>query len=282
MVREKRKGIDAYIIEDTSSPAGHRLTTFVLKYPRFIHAELLTHRMFSRNSSSSRAIPVKRLIKKVIDDPAMPEFWGMNQRGMSARVEADSKTISQAKYNWLLARDDAVKHAEHLMNQGLHKQIVNRVIEPWMHIEVVVSSTEYENFYKQRCHPDAQPEIKVLADMMREEHKKCGPGLAHAGWWHMPFISPYLRGEYNIDVEKLKKISVARCARTSYATHEGIIDEAKDVALYEMLVSHDPLHASPLEHVAVCTGDNHRYGNFTGFKQLRQFIEEEKREQRGA
>ncbi len=161
------KGTQAKIVLDSQGPAG-RLTTFVLKYPRMVHAELMTHRMFSRNSSSSRAIPTRKLLARVVDDPAMPAWWGKNQRGMQARAELDHDEENIAKEIWLDARNIAVRRATELMTMGVHKQLVNRLVEPWMHITVIVSSTNYGNWFRLRDHPDAQPEIALLARKMRE------------------------------------------------------------------------------------------------------------------
>lgn len=295
--------ITASVIADSISPLGKRITTLQLRYPRFIHAEFMTHRMFSRNASSSRAIPVRKMIQEVLDDPAMPVFWGKNQTGMQAAEELDNYGRNWAEHDWLQARDAAVKHVHRLVEIGLHKQIANRVLEPWTHINVVVTATEWSNFFALRCHPAAQPEIRVLAEMMQNALTGNDPLPLHYGEWHLP----YLASEDWEDVErwhkenpeapklglldKLRKMSVARCARVSYMTHEmkkPSVEE--DLALYERLVGAHPMHASPAEHQATpdepldtgsvpCPHDQwtrwmtpHLQGNFVGWRQYRKML----------
>ena len=247
---------EANIVADSISPSGIRLTTFQLRYPRFIHAELMTHRVFSRNASSSRAIPVVRMIEDLRRDPAMPVFWGSNQPGMQAGAEVEEPELSGVKTLWERGMYHAIATAENLIQMGLHKQIANRILEPWAHINVVVTATSWENFYTLRRHKDAQPEIKVLADLMWDAHQASTPQLLQPGCWHLPFLE-----NNDIDValvidgepayEKLLKVSVARCARVSYLTHDGRQTTfEEDLTLYERLLGAQPLHASPAEHQA--------------------------------
>ena len=177
-----------------------------LRYPKFIHGEFMTHRVFSRNASSSRAIPVERMIEDAIRDPAMPSFWGKNQPGMSAAEELDDaepKYVGReggliteresAKYRWLKARYNAIKECQNLIKLGTHKQIVNRLIEPWCHINVVVSATEWANFFALRCHSGAQPEMKALADAMFDAGMSSIPVALMAGEWHCPYVGELYR-----------------------------------------------------------------------------------------
>lgn len=270
---ELSKGIDARILLDSVNRAGNRLTTFILKYPRFIHAELLTHRQFSRNSSSSRAIPTKRLLKKIEEDPAMPVHWGKNQRGMQARAALSEDEIEQARQLWLWNRDRALDSARRLNNLGLHKQITNRILEPWMHIVVLVSSTQYANFFHQRAHADAQPEIFELASKMKQLYARSEPQHLAPGEWHLPFVTDELREDYH--TTELVKISVGRCARVSYETYDGKTDPDADIKLHDRLYFASPPHASPFEHVAQAWGQNTPFGNFRGFKQYRQHVPNE-------
>lgn len=284
--------ITATIVADSVSPQGHRLTTFQLRYPRFIHAEVMTHRVFSRNASSSRAIPVAKMIEDLRRDPAMPTFWGSNKPGMQAGEELTGTDFEDVRIQWLLGMNDAIFRAEILIKLGLHKQIANRVLEPWAHINVVVTATSFENFYALRRHPDAQPEIKVLADAMWQAQQESLPQLLHPGEWHLPFITEDDRREaYNgpsqsYSWETLKRISVARCARVSYLTHDGrqtTWDE--DTALFDRLVGTMPLHASPAEHQATPDiierefvgggyewSHDYEHGNFTGWRQFRKML----------
>jgi thymidylate synthase ThyX len=273
--------ITAQIIEDSISEAGIRLTTFQLRYPRFIHAELMTHRVFSRNASSSRAIPVKRMIEDLQNDPAMPVYWGGHKPGMQAAAELHPSEIHRCTLAWLKARDQAIEAAEYMVACGLHKQIANRILEPWAHINVVLTATDFQNWWALRRHPDAQPEIKELADAMFRIRSENEPRFRKPGFWHLPYVRA---DECLLDLELQKKISVARCARVSYLTHDGRqTTTEEDVELYARLVGSHPLHASPAEHQA--TPDilrthqpgNHQvwsrpglHGNFTGWIQLRK------------
>lgn len=245
--------ISATVIADSISPAGIRLTTFQLRYPRFIHAELMTHRVFSRNASSSRAIPVAKMIEDLRRDPAMPIYWGSNKPGMQAGAELEMHDLLGVKCVWIAAMEDAIAHAETLMNAGLHKQIANRILEPWAHINVVVTATDWENFFTLRRHKDAQPELRILAELMYDEMVAGQPKILQPGDWHLPYLTDEERlGVAEADGFDIgRKVSVARCARVSYLTHDGrqtTVEE--DLALFDRLVGAQPLHASPAEHQA--------------------------------
>lgn len=238
------------------------------------NCELLTHRVFSRNASSSRAIPVNKIIQQVIDDPAMPVYWGKNQSGMQAREELLEPTKQEAIKLWLEGRDKAVETARQMVALGVHKQIANRVLEPWHHIHVVLTATEFDNWFELRSHKDAQPEIKMLSDMMLKEYNLMRVSKTlQKGEWHLPFLTPTEKG--NLPLSSALKISTARCARVSYMNHDGTNTElSKDFALHDALVVSNPKHMSPSEHQAVLMDGSTWYGNFRGFKQYRKFIEE--------
>lgn len=267
--------ITATIIADSVSLAGDRLTTMQLRYPRFIHAELMTHRAFSRNASSSRAIPVQRLVQDVLDDTAMPIHWGKNQPGMQAREEHDALVVFRndsvsAEVAWLRARDVAVAAAERFTRAGYHKQVVNRLLEPFAHINVVVTATEWENFFQLRLHPDAQPEIHQLAIVMREVMDASQPRLLDPGDWHLPFTRNEDEDWLHGNLHSLKRVSAARCARTSYLTHDRktpLIDA--DLGLAAQL--RREWHMSPFEHQATPAAGQH--ANFRGWRSFRQEIE---------
>lgn len=291
--------IKAEIIADSISPNGHRLTTFILEYPRFIHAEVMTHRVFSKNAASSRAIPIEKMIQQVQENPAMPTWWGKNQSGMQAKEElnATENTFEVngilGSYNttprrfcqdeWLRARDAAIESARAMSAAGLHKQIANRLLEPWFNIRVILSGTDFGNFFALRAHPDAQPEFQALAYKMLEAYNASTPKELIAGQWHIPF------GD-NMDEERIRLLSektqtsanevklmiaVARCARISYFNYEGKDDYEKDISTCEKLFGSVPRHLSPAEHVAMCINLNQQYGNFFGWKQYRKFFEDE-------
>lgn len=285
--------IAAEVIADSVSPQGKRITTLRLRYPRFIHSEFLTHRVFSRNASSSRAIPVERLIEDVLRDTAMPLHWGKNQPGMQAKEECNEgistfelpgightwARISREEA-WNTARDNAIAMARAFTEAGYHKQIVNRLLEPFSHINVLVTSTEWDNFFELRDHPDAQPEIRTLAQKMKKTMVESVPDELRDEEWHLPYVSIGNVLWDNADsVMNAIRVSVARCARVSYFTHEGKPPNIEDdLKLYERLVGAKPLHASPAEHQARPVGLFEREklsmtGNFRGWVQYRKLLE---------
>lgn len=263
--------------KDSINQTGNRLTTFVLTYPRFIHAEFLTHRMVSKNSASSRAIPVSRMIEQVENDPAMPIYWGKNQPGMQAKVELVGEELERAKSLWLSARTNAVAYATAMNQAGAHKQIVNRILEPFSWITVVASATEWVNFWNLRLHPDAQPEFQHLAKMMRAAYDASQPQLLRSGMWHLPFWdwsdsgAPAVQWGYGPALTRARQVATGRIARVSYLTHDGRRDQAKDIELHDQLQASG--HWSPFEHCAMALGKPRRVNNFYGFDQYRRHID---------
>lgn len=260
--------ITATVIADSIANGCPRITTLQLRYPRFIHSEFMTHRAFSRNASSSRAIPVERLIQDVLDDPALPIYWGANKPGMQAGDELES-----GAHIWKSAMFQAVDHAQWLAHKGYHKQIVNRILEPYAHINTLVTATEdaYSHFFALRDHPDAQPEIAALAREMKKAMFVSEPRWLAANEWHMPYVDGDLQSaDYD-----LRMVSAARCASVSYKTVDGkpmTVDKA--LAIYDKLAGSDPIHASPFEHIArpdPSGGKGCR--NFTNWHQWRSDIE---------
>lgn len=258
--------ITAKIVADTVWPQkdGTRITTLQLRYPRFIHAEELTHRVLStepeiievyapdgvmydrnlsRNASSSRAIPVAKLLEDVIADPVYPIHWGKNQPGMQAKEEIYDKEAAIAC--WAEARENAIKSAARMNALGCHKQIVNRLLEPFSHINVVVTATEWDNFFELRDHEEAQPEIQALARAMKLAMEQHTPDVHHI---HMPYVTLAVR--HKDDWDDILKVSAARCARVSYMTHDGREpDWVEDLALSSKLLQ-SPIHFTPFEHQA--------------------------------
>ena len=279
---------------------GDRLTTMELKYPRFIHAEFMTHRVFSRNASSSRAIPIQRQIDMIMEDTAMPIHWGKNQAGMQAQEELIGSDLVAAQMLWVAARDDAIATAEALIQFGAHKQIVNRILEPFSHITVLVTSDSWGNFFALRDHEDAQPEIRELARVMKAAMETSTPKSLGLGEWHLPYLddedlaninnhmaeSSITRHEPNKwDVCMMAcAVSAARCARVSYLTHDGERPTLqKDLELYRHLVNANPPHMSPCEHQAspncyskvADLGYPITHSNFRGWNQFRHLIKDE-------
>jgi len=266
--------IEAKVLAD-SIANGHRLTTFQLKFPRFILAEFNTHRALSRNASSSRAIPVKKVLQMVRGDPAMPVFWGKNQPGMLAEEEISGVVKDIAIRRWLRFRDDAVHEAEWFEYNGIHKQLSNRLVELWMNAHVVCTGTEWENFYALRTDKMAQPEMKVLADTMLEAHNASTPVSREPFNWHLPYISEEDRRI--LLFPNAVKVSVARCARVSLVNHDGTTHNlGRDMELHDQLKNNG--HVSPFEHQArPAVDDETGSGNFRGWMQYRYFLPNENR-----
>lgn len=250
--------ITATIIADSVSPDRVRLSTLALRYPRFVHSEFMTHRVFSRNASSSRAIPIERMIQDVLDDPAIPIEWGSNQRGMQAGAQVDD--VEECQRIWLAARDDAVLQARDLAAMDVHKQVVNRILEPYMHINVLVSATEWDNFFALRDHEDAQPEIRSLTHCIKFAMNTSTPVKLDYGEWHTPYSNT---GD--------KLMSAACCASVSYKTVDGKpMTQERAKMIFDKLQG-PPIHASPFEHVA--TPGHGGVGNFNGWDQWREYFE---------
>ena len=234
--------IQAKVICDSISSTNSRLTTFVITYPRIILAEVNTHKMLSKNTASSRAIPSAKMIKDVKDNPFIPVYWGKNQSGMQAAEELSEKDKEVALQIWLQARDKAVSSAEHLLSIGLHKQIANRILEPWCWVTTIITGTDWENFFSLRAHKDAQPEFSVLAYKMLDAYNTSEPKCLNQGEWHTPFADKYID---NLTLEERLKVSTARCARVSYVNFEGDMENNKDFGLHESLLKAG--HMSPFE-----------------------------------
>ena len=256
----KHKLISAKVIADSVCPKGVRMTTMEIEYPRFILAELNTHRMLSKNSASSRAIPVKSMHEFIRANPATPVSWGKNQPGMKANEDVGSSVAIEAEQIWNRAKDDALHWADALAHKlAIHKQIANRITEPWMTMKTVISGTEWNNFFHLRNHADAQPEIKALAEAMTVAYTTHLPVPLKPGQWHLPYITiaeyvptgelQYLNNNFDpISLEEAKIISASCCAQVSYRKNDDSFDKAKKI--YDQLILSEPVHASPIEHQA--------------------------------
>lgn len=261
----------ATVVLDSVSERGARVTTIEVTLHRFVLAELNTHRAFSRNSASSRAIPTRTQLLRVLEAPALPVEFGANRRGMQAGEPLAGDELGQAHAAWLRARDAAVDAARDLLELGVHKQVVNRLLEPFMWHTVIVTATDWDGFWQQRCSPLAQPEIALAATAMREAHHASTPTPLPDGAWHTPYLRP---DEADLPVETRKRVSAARCARVSYLTHNGRRDLVADEQLYDRLITADPPHWSPLEHVATPAAEGDpAVGNLRGWRQLRHVVE---------
>lgn len=260
-------GISAKIIADSLSHKGARLITWEIEVHRFVWSEFMTHRTFSRNAASSRAIPVAKQIEMVRSNPATPISWGMNQPGMQASAEAEPYMQYKGEIVWRYASQDAANAAEKLANIGFHKQICNRLLEPFIMMKAVVSSTMsgMDNFYALRLHEAADPHMHELARVMKETQDASVPDLKGPGDWHLPYAEDIL------DIQTAIKISVSCCAQVSYRNLDQTPEKA--LAIYERLAGGVPAHASPFEHQASAAYDgNIVSGNFVGWLQNRKIL----------
>lgn len=259
-----------------SMPGRPSLTTVEATFARSALAELNTHRAFSRNSASSRAIPVTKMLKQVQDNPFIPRRFSMNQKGMNASEFVDYNTDptswSDIAEWWLKSRDKAVESAQEGLEYGLHKQDVNRILEPYMLHTAIISSTEWQNFFDLRLaqdekgNPLAYIPIFDLAAAILEAIGSSTPVVPESGW-HLPLTE--FDNDEDMPLSDLIKVSAARTARVSYLTHDGVRDVQADLDLYHRLTNNG--HYSPLEHPAQMT--EHGSGNFQGWTQLRYLVE---------
>jgi thymidylate synthase ThyX len=236
--------ISATVVLDSVNPDRDRLTTLLLVFPKWLQAELNTHRAISKSSASSRAIPVEKTMARVRKDPFVPAWWGANKKGMSAAEEV-ARPEECAAY-WLSAAESAMAYAAKLKMLGVHKQHVNRLLEPFLWTSALVSATEWNNFFHQRCPADGpQPEMSELANKILAAVRGSEPTSVAWGGWHVPFGDRYLPG---LTREQQVMVSTARCARQSYENFHGEIDHEDDFRLYRDLLLE--LHMSPFEHCA--------------------------------
>lgn len=274
---ERDTNITAKVICDSVSEQGDRITTLEIEYPRFILGELNTHRMLSKNSSSSRAIPVKEMIKQVAQNMAQPISWGAAQSGMQAGDEIEAwGDFGLGWVTWVSAMEHAQKVAYEFAEMGYHKQIANRVIEPFQMMKTVITGTDWDNFFNLRLHPASQPEFCMLAYKIYQAMQNSKPNLLKHGEWHLPYVETFRRsndtdeeGTYNGELfygrsavgkdgfnwvvekytqDQAQRISASCCAQISYRKNDDSLEKANKI--FDMLINADTLHASPFEHLA--------------------------------
>lgn len=299
------------VVKFSVSQQGIPLVTVHMRYWRAIHSELLTHRVFSRNARSSRAVPVFKMLAEIKNDPFIPRHWGANQKGMQAGAENSERCIVKTAYGlqgigreilhslsreeaWLWGRDRAYELAQGYADADYHKQLANRVLEPYSWIDTLVTSTDWANFFALRDHKAAEPHMRDLAMMAKEEIGQREATLLQPGEWHLPYITDEEKMRSRISSKaddrfdgKLRKISAARCARISYAPFDGNSSVEAEIARYDALVTDWPVHASPTEHQATPDTFDDDYPNcyqwacpslhrnFRGWNQARAYIEHE-------
>ena len=295
---------DAQVLADSISPDGVRLTTLMVTFPRFILAEVNTHRMLSRNSASSRAIPTEKIIERVQSDPFIPETFNKRVKGMGVGASLAEKDMAEARKAWLFGRDKAVLAARVLVDLDVDKSRANRLLEPFMWHTAIISATEWDNFFALRDHEAAQPEFRITAQAMKEAMAGSLPVELEPGQWHLPMITdgelkqlcdlrqdPYKAPEQIAhELDSLKLISAGRLARVSFDTHELMEPHADSIQRAQRLMGNG--HFSPFEHVArpaeyedddmsLEIGEDISYqtffGNFRGWVQMRKEIPHESR-----
>ncbi len=263
---------EARILADSvNEETGDRLTTWLSTYPRFIHGEMMTNKMHSKSSASSRAIPVGKMLANIEADPVVPIWWGKNEPGMQAYAEVEDKAAAEAWWRESLAL--SIAQARKGVELGLHKQIVNRLVESGMWISVIYSATTVSNMFGLRIHEAAEHHCRKIVTMMKEAQDASKPKVLKPGEWHLPLVfdedyplaadmllredpsRSSKREDFERDLSKLlATIAVGRCARVSYLTHDGKRDLVEDVKLHDKLLVQEPLHAAPGEHVAQAMG----------------------------
>ena len=283
------KGFYCRIEADSVAPNGKRLTTFVAKYPRSVLAEFNTHKMLSKNSASSRAIPVPRMTQDLRDDPFIPEVVYKNKSGMQGTEPLSAVEYVDFVGSWLHLRDQAITNVEWLMQRfNVHKQTVNRLLEPWMWVTQIVSGTEWNNFFALRTDAMAEPSMQKIARMMYDAYEASTPKQLGYNQWHLPFIdaktgeevTEYLsdfgmEDDQEFYWEMMCKVSAGRCAAVSYLNHDNEERQTVDTVLerYQKLMQGDLKHASPCEHQGTpAVEPSHVSGNFRGWVQFRHMI----------
>ena len=254
----RNTNISAKVVCDSISEQGIRLTTFEIEYPRIVMSEFNTHRAVSRNSSSSRAIPVSKMLEHTKNINLKPVYFGSKKSGMQAGEELVGEDLQYAKSTWESALHSMVHSAKILDDCGVAKEVCNRLVEPFQLVKVVCTATDWDNFFNLRLHPDSDPNICMLAYKMYQAMQESKPIKLKTGEWHLPYVNIgwngkgemcYADEDFNfVDLEQAIKLSAASCASVSYRT-EGMTLEKAD-KIFDMLIKAEVVHSSPLEHCA--------------------------------
>lgn len=289
---------DVTILADSVSKAGARLTTMQITFPRFILAQLNTHRALSKSSASSRAVPAEKTAERLRTNMFVPDVFAANKRGMQGGEALDEAANAEAMERW---RRIGLQMADEALAFGVHKQWANRLMELFTWHTVIVTATEWDNFFALRCNEAAQPEFTTIAVMMRDALLASKPSPKEHFEWHLPMVTvDDIEEVFGVKREareallhsdqtfgwspsvrkialwkRLAMISAGRCARVSYLNHDGTRDLAVDEALGDRLIRHG--HMSPFEHAARPLYYHESVtspfcGNFRGWKQLRKLI----------
>ena len=276
--------VNAKVIAHSRAESTPDLITLQVRFPWWLLPEMNTHRAFSRNYGSTRAIPISKLIDEANNDPALPYKWTSHRPGMQGGDDLSREHVAWAQDAYLEARDHAVQGAKALLDLGIAKQNANRLLMPFIHVEGIVTATEWQNFFDLRCHPDAEPTMRALAEAMRDAIESSEPDDTETNW-HLPYLqkadwgwaweqTKVGGGKGEGMFPRLAMISAARCARVSYLNHDGTnANIEKDMELARRLL--DSKHMSPFEHQAQADPEHLRrceHANFTGWVQFRQMV----------
>lgn len=277
------------VLDSINAITGDRLTTVRCVFPRIVLAQLVTHRllhvdqdadlallygaydediphMLSKNSASSRAVPVIKMLERVQNYPFIPIFR-QAQKGMQSGEPVDDVIQAQAIEVWRAMMDACTIGVQRLSELGIEKGLANRPLEWFSHVEVLVTATEWKNFFLLRDHPKAEVEIRELAQLLRKAMDRSEPQTLYPGEWHLPYVAGMVDGSFG-------PCSAACCARLSYkslATGKTST-YIEDMALFDKLTGDNPKHLSPLEHPAYASDKHERHGNLVGFKSLRKYL----------
>ena len=261
------------VADSIHADTGDRITTFILpRFPKVLLQEIARHRVFSLNAASSRAIPVEKMIQKVKSDPYIPRFTKA-KKGMSGIEDVDPSFQYSCEIEYYGAMEEAIKRVWHLSHLGAHKQNANRLLEPFVRVPVIVTATRWDNFFKLRCHADAHPDFREVAIAMRDAMEASEPQSLSPGMWHIPMFDPSME---ELTLWNKRVVATARCARVSYANHDGSISSLdNDARLHDRLLSSG--HMSPFEHCAEAMIPSLRVDckNFDNWQSYRAQLEEE-------
>ncbi len=267
------------ILAHSAGEAGPDLVTLYVRFPRIILAEFNTHRVMSRNFRSSRAVPIHKLAEEVRNSPYVPKVFTSNRPGMQGGEPLTGRDADRARHWWLASATRAAHYAEQVCAEGAHKQHANRILEPYLYVDGVVTANQWDNFFNLRCHEDAQPDFQILAKMIESAISNSTPTVLPAsGAWHLPYVTSEDRHELRnagFDAMDFVRLSAVRCARVSYKPFDGVTAGRKELAMLSKL---DPpgglLHASPFEHQARACFNSDRWANFPGWEQYRRQLED--------
>lgn len=237
---------------------GKEIFTMICEYPRAIHAQLLTHGVFSKNSSSTRAVPLKAAFAQVRENPSKV-IWTENRAGMQGNVVTDPTKLNRLNCKHLNELERTIEFVETLEAAGVHKQNAGRYLEPFQNIKIVLTSTEWENWDWLRIHEDAQGEIADLATAMKGARDNADIMEIGEGEWHVPFVDRehcpqtgnllyFVQQGLQVTIDEAKAVSVSVCAQTSYRKADYSLEKANK--MMDMLTTGHKVHASPFEHQA--------------------------------